>query len=946
MQNENKQLICEGIIISFEIDAVGIVGGEYESEPSVHTWGSFNPHRIIKSHKLDPLTLENSGHIVTPKYVYGSRARKHKMNSHNYRSMFSLGTEKEKEEVVEVEEEEEEKVEFYVPQNNARYKIKQPIMYDLKDTKYHSHGKLRTDASIWLKLMVVSLFSGIPKIDENDRKFQKIKRDIQAGVCQLEMYELFKEAATQISREKGGYHGKRNVTIVFESAFVDPKLLNTEMAELFSQYQKQSGTNGNNMPSEFEQNIAETAFLKTRKAIIHFEITLVNFDLDVYRQSRFSLADLKTNPLNSVMNMHFEKRQRRLDHYNLEQHRDSHHATDHRPQQSFNPILYNSGPGVSQLRAHMEYVLQVYCNSFIPINDKDCLYQPMNQNVKKLHLPNFISEQGQQSVVGYFSSHTPQSREYPSKAMQQDETLLYDSDDKTERHYELMVDASLRRHGMSRKVFIETVNEHYHKENKKTVASGLYVIALKVVADVGTFAANSAYYTSDFRYQKLDNNAITKQQANAHYRKNNIDSFDSTILNGTGNADDCEGQANVTIAILGAFKNGRFAYKGKWQSQLLNTMKLVLDNHVIFAVGSTVTSAYVDNNNKPIDMKSEHADLPMIGDNVDVNSRCDGHCYGIMIPIAITDRLLANGNTTKEELAQLRHYWQVDAQNPVFPQREYTVPVLVLEGTGSIESTVLPVDEVFDYREREVEKLQSHVAISVMKDMKMRLAKENETDKNNIVMDMFSGEGIEFYVPKQPLNRRVSRFYREVIHGVPCDLYMKAATLSQIAFCNRASDNHPYEYGVNTGELLRCGSSAKKTSIALITPFAENKREWYTNVSPMMEAIQNQMPIMAFGHYSEAQYKNDIYSHLIETENQREVEALIYSVSGNKSLAIVRLQTREWKLTNALNVEKLKKFLGATPGLKGMAFYSEKHIPNCDALVDILLIVETKSYMK
>ena len=424
-----------------------------------------------------------------------------------------------------------------------------------------------------------------------------------------------------------------------------------------------------------------------------------------------------------------------------------------------------------------------------------------------------------------------------------------------------------------------------------------------------------------------------------HYKKVNLDSFDSLVVNGSGNAGDCEDSSKVAIVILAAFGYGRHSHGGKWRSALLNSVKEVLDNHVIFGVGATVTSAYVDNNNKPVEIKSENMDLPMIGDEMDLKSHCDGHCFAVMMPIAVVDRLLANGNLRNDQLAHLRKGWGTR-----FPKREYTVPMMVLEGTGSVEPTVLPIDEMFNGKEREVQKLQAHTVIAVMHNLKSRLVEGNKE-----VADMFNGEGLEFYTSVQHEKRRVSRFYREFIHGVPIKLYASMPTLSQIAFCKNVGDG--YEYGVNTGELLRAGVSGSR-NIALITPFKDTLNEWMEKVVPLTETVQNQMPIMAFGHYDK---ESGYYSRFLpQSKNgegglsltlaQRELESLLESTCGNPQLALVRLQSREWKLTDPVKLQRLNQFLGATPGLKGYGYYSEKHIPNCDALIDILLVVETSVY--
>lgn len=1006
MKQEENQPICSSISIQFNLTSVGLVGGEYASKPSVHTWCSFNPHRIIKSQKLKEVTPpcgdDEDTHAmlseITSDYGNYGENRVHKFNGQAYDWMCNFGLQQGLEDSDneydlgdrDDGEEEEEKMEFTIPQNKGVYETKEDIIYDLSNEMFHGKKNLRTDSSIWLKLMSVSLYSGIPKIDENDRKFKKVERDIQAGICQLELYDLFKECTRKTSNSSAS-----SVSFTFESAFVDPKIMNYEMAELCKLYYKEQGKE-KPIPKVIEQLIKENAFLKTRKGVIDFTVTVKDFNYDVYRTSLFSQPDLKTSPLKALMDMRsttfasYKKKYASIALLSNNTMIKDKVIMSALLRKDFDPILYNSSPGIAELRNYMEYVLQVYCNSFITLdNREECKYQASNKNVKKLHLPMFVSEQGQTPVINFFSSHTPNTREYPNEEMRRIERELYGFDDATEDHFLLMTRASLLRHGMSEELFIKTIRHHMDNNNKDGIASGLYVIALKIIADIGTFAANSSYYTSDFRYLKLDNNAFLtgktiaslpeeekkkfKYEKTARFRKINLDSFDSTIINGTGNAGDCEDQGNVACTILECFGYGRYNYNEGWKSSLLSAVQSVLKKSIIFAIASTVTSAYVDNNNKPIDMKEESRNLPVIGDQIDLNSRCDGHCYGMLIPVAITDRLLTNSNLDKKELTALRDTWIKENNGIQFNKRDYTVPIMVLEGTGSVEPTILPVDEIFDFKERQVEKIQAHTAIAFMKAIKAKIASilppSNDKTKSNIplttsqqemkdIMDMFNGEGIEYYVEKRPLNERVSRFYREVIHGVSCDLYMKNIALSQVAFCKKKPNSDECTYGVNTGELLRSGLT-QTNNIALITPFANNVQEWKEKIIPMTESIQNQMPIMQFGCYTDDQYKNDIYSRPMRfgvafagkniptiSMSHEKMKSIIESVSGNPDLAVIRLQSREWKLTDNTRIEKLIRFLSDFKGVVCIGFYSNKHIACCDALVDIIIVVKTIYYYK
>lgn len=992
-----NKLLCSEITFSFDMDAVGLVGGDFESQPSVHTWCSFNPHRIMRSHAMDELV---ASHHMTPDMqrrmhaIYRDGSRSHKFDKSNmnwfFGTMLGVGEvdEDEDEAAAAEEEEEEEKdpaLDFYIAQNNAAYRTRRDITYDMSWPFFHGHRNMRTDASVWFKLMTVSRFSGVLKIDEQDRKFKKVDRDIQSGVCQIELYDLFRECLSH----KADAQGRR--TFHFESAFIDPKLMQMEMTEQVQAHQQRYGANAPISQQE-EARIIQTAFVNTRKAVIHFTASVKDFDERAYRESLFGHEDLKTSPVNSAMDMRAlsgvlsQATQTLLlatlnnnstamttSSFSRQQQQQQQQQSTTANRKPFNPILYNSVPGIATLRQQMNEVTMQYCNAFLSLDERqESRYQARNENVKKLHMPYFIGEQGQTPVINYFSSHIPGTREYPNEEMRAIEMELYDSDDRAERHFELMLRASARRHGMSLDKFVAVIRHHFDVHaNTSPAAQGDYVMALKIISDAATFAANSAHYTADFRYRRVPGDG-THSERLVHTKKINLDSFDSTILNGSGNADDCEGQGNVAASILEKFRVARFMRGGRWDSPVLEAVRQVLDRSIIYPVGSTVTSAYVDNNNKPVDMKKENRTLPVIGDEMDVRSHCDGHCFALLITMAVTDHLLRNGNLDKQRLEALRQRWfRQYGREATFHAREYTVPIMVLEGTGSVEPTVLPVDEVWDGEHRAIERVQIRAATAFMKGMKTRLTgcmpkddalRENrrrrkrgepevplteEQLKAKSLMEMFNGEGLAYYVEKRPTNERVSQFYREVIHGVPCHLYAGDVTLSQIAFCKRNPQTGEFEYGVDTGELLRSGVSRSK-DIALITPFADQAHEWDTQVVPMIEAIQNQMPIMAFGHYTEEDYADRIYSRYLPTENkpgytQQQFEALIESVSGNPRLAMVRLQSREWKLTDKARLEALNTFLMQMPGVVCHGFFAEKHLPNCDALVDILLVVETRN---
>ena len=114
-----------------------------------------------------------------------------------------------------------------------------------------------------------------------------------------------------------------------------------------------------------------------------------------------------------------------------------------------------------------------------------------------------------------------------------------------------------------------------------------------------------------------------------------------------------------------------------------------------------------------------------------------------------------------------------------------------------------------------------------------------------------------------------------------------------------------------------------------------------------MESVQNQMPIMQFGHYSEEEFNEHIHSRFLANPNRLNdkdgslIEAELERVAGNPDLMIIRLQSRLWKLTDKEKVARLNKFIMSFDRVVCHGMYSEKHLKPCDAIVEILLVVKT-----
>ena len=905
--------ICARISIELTLDPSNLVGDEYEYAPYIGSWCTVNPHRIVRLATLSPVSpLPSTAQGKTSsnaKTSYTRQATQQAINSyqHPLHEFSSTPLAAGEESVVSDE--------VCVPPQRIHYRTDGPISYEFSRPEYHAYDSLLPDTAIWLKLMTKSNTSGIPKIDENDRKFHRVVRTLQSGICQLELYDIFSHAVGQPNVNKQGIS---DVKFLSQASFVEPKLMNIKMAEL---YESMRHKTPGGVTKQAEQSIIDAAYAAACKSVAQVTVTVHGFNYKNYVVSPFGVKNFKTAYFDMKLPATLGNTYANL---NTGPERGGKHK------QSFNHILYNTQAGVAHLMASMNYAAQVYCEAYVPINGKQPLYQPMDKSIAQLHLPVYTSEQGPQPAHGYWTTSTPYTREYANELLHQQDLKEYGFGLSCETHLRLMIGSSLRRYGQSAGSFIRAVQEHYDPRNKALVCSDGFLLAVKVVADVGTFAGNTVYYKSDTRYMKL-----REDVQGVHFKDVSLDSFDNDVVNGTGSSDDCEGSEKVARAILDAMRFGRYDLNFEWATELTRAVKLLLDNHVIFDLGATVTSAYVDTNDQPINLREKELDLPVVGDRMDLASTCDGHCYGLMMSRAIAQRLLSNGNLDRQLLAQ------VCAAGAAVQTRDYTVPMMVLEGTGSIEPTLMAIDET--YAQHECPRIQARACFSFMKGLKKQLSGETDEAVKDL-MYMFSSEGMKYYAEKQARNRRISSFYRAVNPAICSSLYKHHGTLSQFAFCIRTPTGQ-YVYGVNMGDLLRAGRG-EKTSVALVATYKDIEKEWESKIRPMTASIQNQQPIMAFGNYTEEELEKGVYSRYLGSSrvNQAEMEALLESVEGNRELAIVRLQSREWKLTDARKVEALNAYFDATPGVVAHCMFSEKHFPNCDALVDILLVIKTSLY--
>jgi hypothetical protein len=776
---------------------------------------------------------------------------------------------------------------------------------------YGEHN--RVDSILWTELWCHTRLSGVPDMDKRESEF--VERHVSEGIFPLEMYSII----TAYKEEGGSQLGK---PFLLRHSITDDKVVE----EKVKQYARHDGNMGKNLRDDVYNRYLDRAYKETHKGRLVFEITMNQFSEESYIGSVYHIKGFKSKTMAATLATHKPKSLSSLESEGGENIKT-------RASSEFTPISYTSKSGMERMLHTMHNkVLTPYARHFMKLSDNDPepLYKPLNQNVAYLQLPMWVSKMGRLPVACYWSCHDPSTREYASKALQEADLRRYGFDDKTEHYLTRLFTSSLRRHGMSVQRFSSLVGTHFSLDNKSAAIDPDFLLCEEIVADVGTFAANTSYYTSDYRMVRDGVRASMVQ----------LDSWDNTILNDSGRSDDCEGMDNTAATIIRSYGIGRYDMGFSWKSPLLNSVKLFLDNTVMFNLGATVTSAYVDNNNKNIDMRQK--DLPMVDDDVDKMSHSDGHCHALMEATTLSIQRLRGGNISDESLARVI---ATSIQCKYFMARDGQRRTIVLESTGSIEPRILPLKESYEGHDLLIKKKCAERDF-VKGQLKAGLEKRKEMGEVDI-SEMFTGDSLQHYVEKQDPNRRASNFYKEIVHGISLELWKRTGdpALAQLAFGTKKGGE--VLIGAKIASFMR-----NPDKHPLILPFQSHREEWVKDVVPLMESVQHQLPIMAFGRYSDTQYANTHSNYISITtgvknsesnslkDEQQKFEKLAFGVSEDPSLSIVKLQSREWKLRDTQKNQQLHSFLTSRKGVVAVGYYSEHQLPVCDPMIDIQIIID------
>lgn len=794
-------------------------------------------------------------------------------------------------------------------------------------------GELKADETLCFEVFCRTRDFGIKELDERQSPYTFTHNT--CGHVQLEVYDLCRAYVTN----------NRPETFRVQLPLIDAKIVKTKALEMRKAGDAQQ-PDRQLTQKQWDQYVAEAAAI-TQKGVMRFDVTFRQFDAKNHQNSVLGIDNLKTHCLHSLASSAFPESLGRPAPTTTTNKKNQglgvKHSVTGVDETEYQPLLFTSQKGQQAIVKRLQdHVLAPYCRHFVRLNsdDPDPLHAPMDDQIANLQLPLWVGKMCEMPVPTYWSSIDPATREYSNKQMRDLDMKLYGYDGRTERYFTTLLQSSLRRHGISEAKFQQVINTHFSLDNTARRIDPLFFVCEEVVADIGTFAANSAYYTSDTRWMNKQKAGPGKTFSSVMI---SLDSWDATLMNDEGRGDDCEGMDHAAMHIIRSYYYGRHDLGASWENPLLNSVKLLLHHSVLMDLGGTVTSAFYDTNNNVVELKQD--DLPMVGDEMDTRSHCDGHCYGLMCPLGDTIKRLEAGNVSGDVLQKIKAA-TINDEN--FKARDSQRQILLLEATGSIEPRILPLDETYEgmpvlSRKKKAERY-------FIKALRTEVKNRKTEGKLQDLSQMFSTNGLPHYVEKQHPMRRVSSFYNAIVHGSSVDLWKRFdISLSQFAFAKPTGDGK-FVYGAKIGDYMRSPGE-----YALLFPFYDNRAAWKTEVVPLIEAVQHQIPIASFGRYTDEKFSRLHSSFNVareittdysftakpETKESREFDALIASVADNTNLAVVHMQTHHWALT--ANAERTTEFWDLLDSAKGMISYmvlTQHQMPAADPLMEIIGVLD------
>lgn len=816
------------------------------------------------------------------------------------------------------------------------YETRGPLRYALQHDEW-----TRGDEALWIEVYCHTRESGIAELTVKEAAYTE--RQLTCGLLPLTVQTLLHEHNTT---------GQRHLS--FTRTVVDDLTMRLKMLE----YQQEQGVT---LTEKNRAQYIDQAMRETAMGEMHIDVEIDAFDQQLYPHTIFAQKNLLTSTLCAVKMPHKSRHapqlgcraQKRLDGKQQQQQQlvvvglDGYHYT---------PWLYNSEKGVeAMMRAMEHHVWAPYTKHFMRLSESDPAprLKPLNAHIGQLQMPEWVSKFGRAPVYAYWSAKTVKTREYASEAQRMRDYALYGPDHRTERLLETLLRASIRRYGTSAARFEKALCDHFSPHNTSPELEPYFRLCEEIIIDCGSSAAHSGNYMSDLRF-------VGERTRRRRARMVINDDWSHPMLNNIANSDDCDGEEVTAAYVIRLYGHGRHTHDFRWESSLLNAVQLYLRHTVIYDVGATVTSAYMDENHKRVTQKP--ADLPMVDDARDMASECGGHCHSLVEPLQIAhSRLVRGGGVPHDVLDRIAAV--AAPLGDAFLKRDTQRHTLVLEPTSSIDAYILPVKEVYA-----TDPVGQRKALAVRQFYKLLSQRQQERRDAegrplNGVVDiggMYTAEGLAYYSERQPDQRRVSSFYNEPVHVLCQELAHFDLALAQMAFCQQVKGH--MHYGAKIGDLLR-----HREKHALVAPFMANREEWKRQVRPLVETLQHQMPFMAFGRYSDEQnalicshynlasdvgsrHEKDYTSSQQETlraQQCRAFEQLAARVSEDPNLAMGRLYARVAQFQQAGDAtQALKQFLAQQPGVVDHAYYTVRQLPVCPLNVEILFVVDVNYYDK
>lgn len=305
-----------------------------------------------------------------------------------------------------------------------------------------------------------------------------------------------------------------------------------------------------------------------------------------------------------------------------------------------------------------------------------------------------------------------------------------------------------------------------------------------------------------------------------------IERFDKAPVQGASNSGDCEDQSFVAMAVYEDMRECAQRFTDATRFPALAAFREMLDMHCVFAAASTVSSAMYNAEGKEVTREDLVKNgLPLKGSAEDraTTAKDGGHCTVILTPTAITAAQLARaGVDVATEAPGL-----LGGRRPA--QWEYEQGTQLLEGTGPVDSWVIPTAEVS-------EALAQH-------GLARRAVLRAMRDQTPTLTSVFKIKAPGFTETRRPLEQRVSPFYHDVFFLQSPRLYAENPTLGLFGVCETTGMTR----GVEFGDLLR----DKGRTIALVSPFRQlGATAWRADVQPVLACALNQMAATTLGRFA------------------------------------------------------------------------------------------------